>query len=254
MLRREDLINSKEKGENDMRSLKMETVRTRRRFVKDVAVGTASAAIAGVLSAAASMPTKDGGAAAVSSSAQSPAEAEEPKYRKYFLNELKPEEREKGFGAQNMFVVFSDRDIIEGCQFFSAMFMGEAATKTLGHGPHKHKASEVLVALGTDPSNPRDLGAKFEVFMGAEMERHVVDKPTLIYIPPNTIHCPFRVIEVRRPFIFIQSQYAYKLEETALRDLVPADMRNKYIFIDADGTQVDEYVPPSERGKPKPKK
>lgn len=235
-----------------MRSIRMETSRTRRKFVKDVTVGSASAAIASLL-AGAHLPAMSAGEAA-NPSVRPQAQGGELKYRKCFLNELRPEEREKGFGAQNMFVVFADRDIIEGCQYFSVMYMGEMATKTLGHGPHKHKAPEVLVALGTDPAKPRDLGAVFEVFMGAEMERHVVDQSTLIYIPANTIHCPFRVLEVRRPFIFIQAQYSPKLEETAMRDLVPADLRNKYIFIDADGTQVDRYIPPSERGKVPPKR
>ena len=241
------------KGSNLMGSSKIKTAHTRRKFVRNVAAGTAGAAIAGLLGRSAYLPAGEEAPTELSSPTSFQS-AGESKYRKCFLNELRPEEREKGFGAQNMFVVFADRDIIEGCQFFSAMFMGEMATKTLGHGPHKHKAPEVLVALGTDPNNPRDLGARFEIFMGEEMERHVVDQSTLIYIPANTIHCPFRVLEVKRPFIFIQAQYSYKLEETAMRELVPPELRNKYIFIDADGNQVDTYVPPSERGKAKPKK
>lgn len=233
-----------------MNSTKRENVRTSRRgFVREVAAGAASALVASAI-----LQAKDEKITALNPAAQPAAQGGELKYRKCFLGELTPEEREKGFGASNMFVVFSDKDIIEGCQYFSAMFMGESATKIPGHGPHKHKHPEVLVALGTDPSNPRDLGAKFEMFMGAEMEKHVIDKPTLVYIPANTIHCPFTVTEVRRPFLFIQANYGYKLEETAMRDLVPKEMRDKYIFIDADGTQVDKYIPPSERGKPRPKK
>jgi hypothetical protein len=34
----------------------------------------------------------------------------------------------------------------------------------------------------------------------------------------------------------MQSHYGPKLAETARRDLVPEDMRNKYIFIDTDGS------------------
>ena len=221
---------------------------TRRKFVKNVATGTAALAFGGkaILRANRTNPSE-------SNPAAQPAQEGELKYRKCFLTELHPEEREKGFGAQNMFVVFSDNDIIEGCHFFSAMYMGESATKIAGHGPHKHKEPEVLVALGTDPSNPRDLGAEFELYMGAEMEKHVINKSTLIYIPANTIHCPFRVTKVQRPFMFIQAQYGLKLQETPLRDLVPANMRDKYIFIEADGNQKDVYIPPSERGKPKPK-
>jgi hypothetical protein len=241
------------KGEHSMSSEKGSKGNTTRRgFVKEVSAG--AAAIAGALAASAMMPPKSMGMTNFGPVSVPAAEAGELKYRKCFLNELRPEEREKGFGAQNMFIVFADNDIIEGCQYFSAMYMGESATKTLGHGPHKHNVPEVLVALGSDPNNPRDLGGKFDLYMGEEMEKHVIDQPTLIYIPANTVHCPFTITEVRRPFLFIQAHYGLKLEETAMRNLVPEELRNKYIFIDADGKQKDVYVPPSERAKRRPPK
>jgi len=168
----------------------------------------------------------------------------ELKYRKYFTSELRPEELEIGYGAlKNMFTVFCDGDIIEGSQFFSAMLMGESAMKMAGHGPHKHRDAEAIVALGTDPDHPEALGAEFELFMGPEMEKHVVRTPSLVFIPGGLIHCPFRVTKVTRPFIFIDMQYSPKSVEVSLRDLVPAEMRNKYIFIDADGS--------SDKGKSK---
>ena len=225
---------------------------TRRGFVKDIA-SAAGVTVAGTL-ASTFLQAKDERIAALSQGASSSSQATGSKYRKCFLNELTPEEREKGFGAQSMFLVFSDDDIIEGSQFFSAMLMGESATKVAGHGPHMHPHPEILVAVGTDPEHPRDLGAEFELYMGMEMEKHVIDKPTLIYIPARTVHCPFRVTKVRRPFLFIQSQYASKLGEKAMRDLVPADMRDKYIFIDEDGTQKDAYIPPAERGQRRAKR
>src|SRR5512136_253626 len=215
---------------------------SRRGFVREVAAGAAGVAVAGALRAALA-PANGGLIAAPGPMIQAPAPGE-LKYRKYFTTELKPEELEIGYGAmKNMFMVFCDGDIIEGCQFFSAMLMGEAATKIAGHGPHKHRDPEVLVALGTDPDHPQELGAEYEIFMGPEMEKHVVSKPSLVYIPANFIHCPFRVTKVTRPFIFIEAQYAPKSIETSFRDMVPADMRDKYIFIDSDGS--------SDKGKSK---
>jgi hypothetical protein len=217
---------------------------TRRGFVKEVAAGAAGVAVAGALRAAL-VPAHEGLIAAPGPLVQAPAPGE-LKYRKYFTTELRPEELEIGYGAmKNMFMVFCDGDIIEGCHFFSAMLMGEAATKVAGHGPHKHRDPEVLVALGTDPDHPHELGAEYEIFMGPEMEKHVVNKPSLVFIPGGFIHCPFRVTKVTRPFIFIEAQYAPKDVETSFRDMVPADMRNKYIFIDSDGS--------SQKGKPMPK-
>ena len=208
---------------------------TRRGFVMELTGGATGIALAGVLSAA-FMPTKESMAAAMNTSASPASQGSGSKYRKCFLNELTPEEREIGYGAGNMFVTYADNDIIEGCNYFSVMWMGEMSTKTLGHGPHTHPVPEMLAALGSDPENPTDLGAEFELFMGTEMEKHVIDKSTLIYIPENTVHCPFNIIKVTRPFIFIQAHYGPKLTETARRDLVPEDMRTKYIFIDSDGS------------------
>jgi hypothetical protein len=218
---------------------------TRRGFVREITAGTAGVAVASALSAAL-RPA----AASVVSAPDPAVQAPKPgelKYRKYFTTELTPEEYEIGYGAmKNMFMVFCDGDIIEGCHFFSAMLMGEAATKVAGHGPHKHRDPEVLVALGTDPDHPQELGAEYEIFMGPEMEKHVVNKPSLVFIPGNFIHCPFRVTKVTRPFIFIEAQYSTKDVETSFRDMVPPDMRNKYIFIDSDGS--------SQKGKPIPKR
>jgi hypothetical protein len=208
---------------------------TRRGFVMELTGGAAGIALAGALTAA-FMPTKESVAAAMNPSNPSSPQASGTKYRKCFLDELTPAEREIGFGASNMFVTFADDDIIEGCNYFSAMWMGESATKILGHGPHKHPVPEVLVALGSDPANPKDLGAEFELYMGTEMEKHIINKSTLIYIPENTVHCPFTITKVTRPFLFIQAHYGPKLAETAMRELVPENMRKKYIFIDADGS------------------
>lgn len=208
---------------------------TRRGFVMELTGGAAGFALAGAISAAL-MPSKESIAAAMNNPAPADTQGSGLKYRKCFLNELPPEEREIGFGAGNMFVTFADNDIIEGCNYFSAMWMGEMATKTLGHGPHTHPVPEVLVALGSDPNNPKDLGAEFELCMGEEMEKHLINTSTLIYIPENTVHCPFTIHKVTRPFLFIQAHYGPKLAETARRDLVPEDMRKKYIFIDSDGS------------------
>jgi hypothetical protein len=220
---------------------------SRRGFVKDVAVGAAGAAFAGALSAALKPPSDQLIAAPGPLVQPAVPQAGELKYRKYFTTELRPEELEIGYGAaKNMFLVFCDGDIIEGCHFFSAMLMGESATKIAGHGPHKHRDPEVLVALGTDIEHPQELGAEYIIYMGPEMEKHVISKPSLVFIPGGFIHCPFTVTKVTRPFIFIEAQYSPKDVETSFKDMVPADMRNKYIWIDSDGS--------SEKGKPKPKR
>jgi hypothetical protein len=157
------------------------------------------------------------------------------KYSKYFLNELPEDVRKKGFGRMPSMVAFTDADILQDSKYFSVMIMGEEATKIGGHGPHIHNDPELLVALGTDMSNPKDLGADMEMCMGPEMESHIVTESTMIWIPAKFIHAPFRILKVRRPFLFIQCQYAPKLTETSLKKLVSKEQAEKMIFIDADG-------------------
>jgi hypothetical protein len=71
------------------------------------------------------------------------------------------------------------------------------------------------------------------------MESHIITESTMIWVPANFTHAPFRILEVTRPFLFIQCQYAPKLTETSLKKLVAEEMRGKMVFIDADGKQPD---------------
>jgi hypothetical protein len=161
------------------------------------------------------------------------------KYSKYILNELPDEQRFRGFGKMPPMVAFTDNDIIQGSKYFSVMVMGQEAVKHPGHGPHIHQDPELIVALGTDMDKPRDLCAKMEMCMGPEMESHIITQSTMIWIPAKFVHAPFRVLEVTRPFLLIQCQYAPKLTETGLKKLVKEELRDKMIFIDADGKQKD---------------
>ncbi len=162
----------------------------------------------------------------------------EMKYSQYVLNELPEEVRFKSrFSQMPSMVAFTDNDVMAGSKYFSVMLMGEEATRHPGHGPHIHNDPELLVALGTDTDHPRDLGAKMEMCLGPEMESHIVTESTMIWIPANFIHAPFRILEVTRPFLFIQCQYAPKLTETSLPKLVKEELRDKMIFINADGTE-----------------
>jgi len=158
----------------------------------------------------------------------------ESKYGKYFLNELSPEQREKGFGKNPRFSVWTDNDIIQGSNCFSVMVMDEKSLSVF-HGPHTHKDPEVLVAIGMNPEDPMDLGAELEMCMGKEMEVHKITRTTLVYIPANFLHAPFRVTRVDRPFIFIQSQYAGKMTETSYAKLIPEEEREGMIVLNLDG-------------------
>ena len=78
--------------------------------------------------------------------------------------------------------------------------------------------------------------------MGPEMEEHTMNKSFLAYIPANFVHCPIYYRNVKRPFIFIQCQYAPKLTEKSYKHLLSEKDANEMIMFDVDGTQKDDFV------------
>ncbi len=76
---------------------------------------------------------------------------------------------------------------------------------TIGDGsfvnPHKHDYEEIFLFLGTDPKNPRDLGAEIEFWVGEgeNLEKIVFNTSSSIYIPPGVAHFPQTWRNVKRP-------------------------------------------------------
>ena len=98
---------------------------------------------------------------------------------------------------------------------FSKDFVPEANTiieygivsgdMTIGDGSfvnkHKHDYEEIFMFLGTDPKDPRDLGAEVEFWIGEgkDMEKIVFTTSSSIYVPPGVAHFPQIWRNVKRP-------------------------------------------------------
>jgi hypothetical protein len=100
------------------------------------------------------------------------------------------------------------------------------------HGPHEHKYPEVIFHLGTDPDNPMELGAEMDGYMGPDIEKNLVTKSNLTFMPAEFIHGPSIVGKVKRPFIFIEINQSPKHTEKAMIDMVPEEERDKMMFTD----------------------
>jgi hypothetical protein len=68
--------------------------------------------------------------------------------------------------------------------------------------PHVHTWDEFLFFIGADTNDLSELGAECEMYMGREMERHVINKPTVVVQPKGFPHCPLVVAKLEKPFIF----------------------------------------------------
>ncbi|MBN2038927.1 MAG: hypothetical protein JW864_02730 [Spirochaetes bacterium] len=163
----------------------------------------------------------------------------EGKYDKYFI-EFDPNEWPEDMRPV---MVRMDNHIAEGCHFylihwvkpgFGDMFGKEPLT---GHPPHIHKSAELLIHIGTNPDDPMDLGAEIEMYMGPELERHVFNRTTVIWIPPNFIHSPWKPLRIDRPFIFMEINQGPVHTEKSYRQLLPKAVREK---MDWENMWVDE--------------
>lgn len=149
------------------------------------------------------------------------------KYGKYFIRGPKP-----GSWDQTC-VVQMDDEVIPGSFFFHFTFLKPGFGTNRSHGPHQHNTGEIIGWFGTDSDNPLDLGAEIVVYMGEEMESHLVNQSTLLFIPPMLVHCPVVYNRIDKPIIHIFSMHQALLQKEARKDLVsrvPEEHRSNLFF------------------------
>jgi hypothetical protein len=69
---------------------------------------------------------------------------------------------------------------------------------------HTHNFDEFLAWYGGNPDNPDEFNAEVVIYMGAEQEKYVFHRPTMIYLPPGLPHCPLEITRVDSPIIQIE--------------------------------------------------
>ena len=150
----------------------------------------------------------------------------ETKYGKYFVTWDPASGRKHPLGP---FVSIMDDTVVRGSHFYMVHWVLPSATSAagIGHPPHIHKDAELLFHIGTNPDNPLDLGAEVELFMGPELERHVITKSSVVYIPPNFIHCPWKPLKTEKPWIFIEVNQGLRHTEKLYPQVLPTELREK---------------------------
>ncbi len=170
----------------------------------------------------------------------------ENKYNHLFISGIDPEiQARRPYAA----IGFLDGTTFEGCNEYQIFWIGDKpygayGTKAWGeisHGPHTHKYPEIFVHLGTDPDNPYDLGAEVEMHVGPEMEKHIITQSTIMCLPADFVHGPWRILKVTRPFLIVTINQSPKHTEKAFKNLVSEEDLKRMIFID-QGYESDEMV------------
>ena len=115
-----------------------------------------------------------------------------------------------------------DQDVLPGADFYKIHWVlpHDEPFLQIGHPPHIHKDPELLFHIGSDPDNPDDLGSEIEFYLGPELEKHVITKTCVIYIPPNFIHSPWKPLKTTRPWIFIEVNQGPKHTEKGYHQLL----------------------------------
>jgi hypothetical protein len=76
---------------------------------------------------------------------------------------------------------------------------------------NKHNFTEFFLFFGSNPMDMKEFEAEVEFSMGAEREKHVINRPTVVVVPPGVYHAPLNYAKVGKPFYcvecFLTSKY-----------------------------------------------
>jgi hypothetical protein len=132
------------------------------------------------------------------------------KYSKYiitqpkFITELPSHDFTKVSGFTFPDEVYMGLDIIkEANHWVDLMWFWELPNPREIPGIMVHKFDEIVLLIGSNPRNLRDLGGEIEWGMGEgkETEKFVLTSTTLIYVPKGLVHGPMRFVRVDRPIL-----------------------------------------------------
>ena len=85
--------------------------------------------------------------------------------------------------------IYLDNDLVDGCdKHVAVMRFTEVPYPNPFIEAHAHPHDEILLFLGSNPDDIRDLGGEIELFLGDEGERHVITTTTVLFLPKGLRH------------------------------------------------------------------
>jgi hypothetical protein len=149
------------------------------------------------------------------------------KYGKYLI----PYDGEQKFPLGRILAQFDNKTVKGSNYYFLHWVMPEtdltAEGFQVGHPPHRHEAGELLFHIGANPRDPMDLGAEIEFHIGEEMEKHVINKTSIIFLPAGLVHGPWKPLKITRPFLFLEVNQELKLTSQFFPELLPREQRER---------------------------
>lgn len=125
----------------------------------------------------------------------------ETKYGKYFIRGSKPNEWRWSYQQEvDRCIAKIDDDVIKGSFALYAHWLAPEDAFVFVHAPHTHPYDEHLFCMGFNPDDPLDFGGQFEFHLGKGFERHVITKPSVLFIPAHFVHGPM-IWRLRKPIL-----------------------------------------------------
>jgi len=135
------------------------------------------------------------------------------------FGKLIEEQRKEGKYIEATPLFGLDSNVLEGAFIVSCMIF----TDKKGEGPvfselaHTHDFDELWMFVGTDMSNPKDLGGELDFWL--EDDHFIIDKSCMVFVPRGMVRGPCGIRKLDRPIIFFQAAnaptYGRIWEETA---------------------------------------
>lgn len=132
----------------------------------------------------------------------------EPNYNRYFIKDVIKDNKWGGEGIGLSAV--PEHIIPAGARISIALtvvrkpYMFHAQT-------HKHNFTEYFYFFGSNPMDMKEFDAEIEFSFGEEQEKHIINRPTIVVVPPGVFHCPLNYAKVGKPFycveVFMTSKY-----------------------------------------------
>lgn len=99
------------------------------------------------------------------------------------------------------FALMSSEDVPASSVHMAYSWIMPTSSRVHWVNEHAHDYDEVLMWMGSDPTDPHDLGG--EIALDIDGETHLVTTTGSVFIPGGVKHCPLEFVHVERPFSFI---------------------------------------------------
>ena len=121
--------------------------------------------------------------------------------------------------------------------------------------PHTHDVDEYLIFLGGKlPDLFESFQAEVDFCIGEEQEKHLITKPTIIFIPKGLVHCPLNFRKIDKPILFHAILLAPRFTKTIgaksllMMGLLPREPKARLNSCDAPATKNIEFEVAEARG------